>query len=82
LNGQNKVGNNWKLSANSKRNYTFWAINEELKDNKIIIKLTNKSALYNHELGLQVIVLFEEIFTVNKPVEITEFDEIIILSLL
>jgi hypothetical protein len=82
LNGQNKVGNNWKLSANSKRNYAFWGINEELKDNKITIKLTNKSALYNHELGLQVIVLFEEIFTVIKPVETKEFDEIIILSLL
>jgi hypothetical protein len=81
-NGQIQSVSSWKLSANSKMNYVFFGIKDNLNKNKIHIKLTNNSILYDQELNLQVIALFVESFSVTESVEVQEFDEIIILSLL
>jgi hypothetical protein len=82
LNGQNQVSDSWKLSSNSKNNYAFFELKEEFKDNKINVKVINRSALYNYEIGLKMILLFVENFTVSEEVEIQEFEDIIILTLI
>lgn len=82
LNGHNQFGDGWNLSENSKRNYAFFEVKDDLKENEIHVKLTNKSALYDQEISLKVIVLFVETFNVVESVEVQKFDEIIILSLL
>jgi hypothetical protein len=82
LNGQNQFVDSWNLSKNSKRNYAFFGVKDDMKDQRIHIKLINKSALYDQEISLKVIALFVESFNVIESVEVQEFDEIIILSLL
>jgi hypothetical protein len=82
LNGQNQFVDSWNLSKNSKRNYAFFGVKDDMKDQRIHIKLINKSALYDQEISLKVIALFVESFKVIESVEVQEFDEIIILSLL
>jgi hypothetical protein len=82
LNGQNQVSEIWKLSSNSKRNYAFFELKGESKDNKINLKVVNRSALYNYEIGLRLVVIFLESFTVSEEVEVQEFEDVIILSLI
>ena len=82
LNVQNKVGESWRLSSNSKNNYAFFELKGESKDNKINVRVVNRSALYNYEIGLKMILLFLESFTISEEVEIQEFKDIIILTLI
>lgn len=82
LNGQNQVSEGWKLSSNSKRNYAFFELKSDLSDNKINVKVINRSELYSYEMNLQMIVLFVESFSVIEEVEVKEFEDIIILTLI
>jgi hypothetical protein len=82
INGQDKQGNGWVLSPNSKRNYAFFAIKKGFSFSKLTVRVANKSSLYDQELGLQVIALFVDSFRVMQQVEVQEFEKIIRLSLI
>ena len=82
LNGQNIQGSNWELSPNSKRNYAFFGVRNGFSTDKIFLRVTNKSSLYDQDLGLQVVAIFVESFSVVQQVEVQEFEKIIRLSLI
>jgi hypothetical protein len=82
LNGEIEASDSWQSSPNSKRNYAFFKAQENLQTSTIYVKVSNRSALYNRELGLQIIALIEESFIVSESVEVAESLEIIILTLL
>lgn len=82
INGQQKKGNGWILSSNSKRNYAFFEVKEDFEESKIMLRIANKSALYDQELWLQVVAIFVDRFKVMKLVKVEEFETIIRLSLI
>lgn len=82
LNGEIKAGNSLKSSSNSKKNYAFFEARRELEDSKTHVRISNRSALYNRELWLQVVALFEGAFRITESVEVQESKEFIILTLL
>jgi hypothetical protein len=82
LNGETKASESWQSSPNSKGNYAFFKVKEFATDINAHVKVINKSALYNHELQLQIIAVFEGNFIVSESLNVQESEEIIILTLL
>lgn len=81
-NGETKILDRWESSPNSKSNYAFFKSKVGSNDFNFHVKVSNLSGLYNHEMGLQIVALFEDSFTVSESVDVQESEEIIIITLL
>lgn len=81
-NGGTLASESWQSSPNSKRNYAFFLVPDNMKTSNVHVKVSNLSSLYNRDLWLQIIALVEVNFTVKESVEVIESEEIIILTLL
>ncbi len=82
VNGVLESGGSWGSSPNSKRNYAFFNANESVRSPEVWIRVSNHSSLYDHEIGLQIIALFLESFTVKQEKEESIYEELIVLTLL
>lgn len=72
----------WKLSPNSKANYAFFQSNQTLASEKVQVKFSNISDLYDLDFGLKVITLTIKKFSIKQEVDVEEFEETILLTLL
>lgn len=72
----------WKISPNSKANYAFIHPKQELAKGLVQVKFSNNSELYEVNFGLKIIKLLVKKFTVKQEVDVEEFEETILLTLL
>lgn len=82
MNGTQRIGERFRISQNSKRNYAFFKKLEGTENNPVYLRISNKSTLYNRELELQMLALVEEKFQVLELVEEHETKKYIIVTLL
>ncbi len=81
-NGSYPAPENWKVSANSKANYAFFQSKEKLAGGTIQMKFSNISELYDLNFGLKIIKLIVKNFAVKQEVDVKEFEETILLTIL
>jgi|GEM_PF-751232 len=82
LNGDQRNGNTYQVSPNSKRNYAFFKKVGEEEKLRVYLRITNRSMLYNKEIELQILALYEETFEVLENVKEQENRKYIIVTLL
>ncbi len=81
-NGNNPKLEEWKVSPNSTANYAFFQ-SKKIQDNGMVqVKFSNTSDLYDLDFGLKIITLTLKKFTVKQEVDVQEFEETILLTLL
>ncbi len=81
-NATNPKIDEWKLSPNSTDNYAFFQ-SKKIQGNGIVqVKFSNTSDLYDLDFGLKIITLTLKKFTVKQEVDVEEFEETILLTLL
>ncbi len=81
-NATNPKIDEWKLSPNSTDNYAFFQF-KKIQGNGIVqVKFSNTSDLYDLDFGLKIITLTLKKFTVKQEVDVEEFEETILLTLL
>ena len=81
-NGSNPAAENWKVSPNSKANYAFFQSKEKLAGGTIQLKFSNISELYDLDFGVKIIKLIVKNFAVKQEVDVEEFEETILLTIL
>lgn len=81
-NGSYPASENWKVSPNSKANYAFFQSKEKLASGTIQMKFSNISELYDLNFGLKIIKLIVKNFAVKQEVDVKEFEETILLTIL
>jgi hypothetical protein len=81
-NGSNPKLEEWKVSPNSTANYAFFQSKKTLDNGKVQVKFSNTSDLYDLDFGLKIITLTLKKFTVKQEVDVEEFEETILLTLL
>lgn len=81
-NGSYLTSENWKVSPNSKANYAFFQSKEKLASGTIQMKFSNISELYDLNFGLKIIKLIVKNFAVKQEVDVKEFEETILLTIL
>jgi hypothetical protein len=81
-NGSNPAPENWKVSPNSKANYAFFQSKEKLAGGTIQLKFSNISELYDLDFGVKIIKLIVKNFAVKQEVDVEEFEETILLTIL
>ena len=81
-NGSNPTPVNWKISPNSKANYAFFQSKEKLVGGTVQLKFSNISELYDLDFGLKIIKLIVKNFAVKQEVDVEEFEETILLTIL
>ena len=81
-NGSNPKLEEWKVSPNSTANYAFFQSKKTLDNGTVQVKFSNTSDLYDLDFGLKIITLTLKKFTVKQEVDVEEFEETILLTLL
>ncbi len=81
-NGNNSKMEEWKVSPNSTANYAFFQSKKTLGNGTVQVKFSNTSDLYDLDFGLKIITLTLKKFTVKQEVDVEEFEETILLTLL
>lgn len=81
-NGNNPKLEDWKVSPNSTANYAFFQSKKTLDNGTVQVKFSNTSDLYDLDFGLKIITLTLKKFTVKQEVDVEEFEETILLTLL
>lgn len=81
-NGNNPKLEDWKVSPNSTANYAFFQSKKTLENGTVQVKFSNTSDLYDLDFGLKIITLTLKKFTVKQEVDVEEFEETILLTLL
>ncbi len=81
-NGNNPKMEEWKVSPNSTSNYAFFQSKKTLDNGKVQVKFSNTSDLYDLDFGLKIITLTLKKFTVKQEVDVEEFEETILLTLI
>ncbi|MCM0042070.1 MAG: hypothetical protein NBV61_04810 [Algoriphagus sp.] len=81
-NGSYPAPEKWKISPNSKANYAFFQSKEKLAGGTIQMKFSNISELYDLDFGLKIIKLIVKNFAVKQEVDVEEFEETILLTIL
>lgn len=72
----------WMVSPNSKANYAFFQSKKIPANGIIQVKFSNTSDLYDQDFGLKIISLTLKKFTIKQEVDVEEFEETILLTLL
>lgn len=80
--GDETASGGWRMSPNSKSNYVFFQAMQPSVEKSFNLKFSNSSDLYDLDFGLKIITLFIKKFTVKQEIEIKEFKETILLTLL
>lgn len=81
-NGNNLKMEEWKVSPNSKANYAFFQSKKTLGNGTVQVRFSNTSDLYDLDFGLKIITLTLKKFTVKQEVDVEEFEETILLTIL
>jgi len=81
-NGNNPKLEEWKVSPNSTANYAFFQSKKVQDNGPVQVKFSNTSDLYDLDFGLKIITLTLKKFTVKQEVDVEEFEETILLTLL
>lgn len=81
-NATNPKIDEWKLSPNSTDNYAFFQSKKIQGSGIVQVKFSNTSDLYDLDFGLKIITLTLKKFTVKQEVDVEEFEETILLTLL
>lgn len=81
-NGNNPKLEEWKVSPNSTANYAFFQSKKVQDNGPVQVKFSNTSDLYDLDFGLKIITLTLKKFTVKQEVDVQEFEETILLTLL
>jgi hypothetical protein len=81
-NGNNSKMEDWKVSPNSKANYAFFQSQKTQGNGTVQVRFSNTSDLYDLDFGLKIITLTLKKFTVKQEVDVEEFEETILLTLL
>jgi hypothetical protein len=81
-NGNNSKMEDWKVSPNSKANYAFFQSQNTQGNGTVQVRFSNTSDLYDLDFGLKIITLTLKKFTVKQEVDVEEFEETILLTLL
>jgi hypothetical protein len=72
----------WGISPNSKRNYAFFKAKDNMANTSILLRFLNSSELYDLDFGLKIVTLSVKRFKVMQELDVEEFEETILLSLL
>lgn len=72
----------WGISPNSKRNYAFFKAKENMVNTSILVRFLNTSELYEQDFGLKIVTLSIKRFKIMQELDVEEFEETILLSLL
>lgn len=72
----------WGISPNSKRNYAFFKAKDNMANTSILVRFLNSSELYDLDFGLKIITLSVKRFKIMQELDVEEFEETILLSLL
>lgn len=72
----------WGISPNSKRNYAFFKAKDNMANTSILVRFLNSSELYDLDFGLKIVTLSVKRFKVMQELDVEEFEETILLSLL
>lgn len=72
----------WDISPNSKRNYAFFKAKDYMANTSILVRFLNSSELYDLDFGLKIVTLSVKRFKIMQELEVEEFEETILLSLL
>ena len=72
----------WGISPNSKRNYAFFKAKDNMANTSILVRFLNTSELYEQDFGLKIITLSVKRFKITQELDVEEFEETILLSLL
>lgn len=72
----------WGISPNSKRNYAFFKAKDNMANTSILVRFLNTSELYEQDFGLKIITLSVKRFKIMQELDVEEFEETILLSLL
>jgi hypothetical protein len=81
-NGSYPSPENWKIGPNSKANYAFIQPKQKVLGGNVQVRFANTSELYELDFGLKIITLTVKNFTVKQEVDVEEFEETILLTLL
>jgi hypothetical protein len=81
-NGQNINEGPWEIGLNKKQNYAFFQLTEPLTTYVIQLKARNRSMLYDQSIGIKMVLLHVKKFNVVQEVEVEEFEEYILISLI
>jgi hypothetical protein len=73
---------NWGISPNSKRNYAFFRAKDNMANTSILLRFLNSSELYDLDFGLKIVTLSVKRFKIMQELDVEEFEETILLSLL
>lgn len=72
----------WGISLNSKRNYAFFKAKENMVNTSILVRFLNTSEFYEQDFGLKIVTLSVKRFKIMQELDVEEFEETILLSLL
>ena len=72
----------WGISPNSKRNYAFFKAKDNMANTSILVRFLNSSELYDLDFGLKIVTLSVKRFKIMQELDVEEFEETILLSLL
>ena len=72
----------WGISPNSKGNYAFFRAKENMANTAILVRFLNSSELYDLDFGLKIVTLSVKRFKIMQELDVEEFEETILLSLL
>jgi len=72
----------WGISPNSKGNYAFFKAKENMANTAILVRFLNSSELYDLDFGLKIVTLSVKRFKIMQELDVEEFEETILLSLL
>lgn len=72
----------WGMSPNSKGNYAFFKAKENMANTTILVRFLNSSELYDLDFGLKIVTLSVKRFKIMQELDVEEFEETILLSLL
>ena len=72
----------WGMSPNSKGNYAFFKAKENMANTAILLRFLNSSELYDLDFGLKIVTLSVKRFKIMQELDVEEFEETILLSLL
>lgn len=72
----------WGISPNSKRNYAFFKAKDNMANTFILVRFLNTSEFYEQNFGLKIVTLSVKKFKITQELDVEEFEETILLSLL
>lgn len=72
----------WEISPNSKLNYAFFKAKDNMANTAILVRFLNSSELYDLDFGLKIVTLSVKRFKIMQELDVEEFEETILLSLL